>query len=251
MTYEGRMMVAAHRGDSANYPENTMAAFRAAIAAGADMIETDVQLTKDGVPVLLHDRTVDRTTDGTGAVAEMTFEELRRLNAGTQAQPQCIPTLEELLTLLAGCGLTLNLEIKEYAEPGNEGRSRACVDLCVQLLQRCRMEERTVFNSFDAAVLEDIADRYPGSFRLHGFYPYERMFRVGRDPGEYLYCACLWGQRRAGDYAYLRDCGIEPWIGASVTEQEELAEAFELGARLVTTNDPGDCLEKLERIGAR
>ena len=56
-------MVAGHRGDSANYPENTMAAFRAAIEAGADMIETDVRLTRDGVPVLIHDKLVDRTTD--------------------------------------------------------------------------------------------------------------------------------------------------------------------------------------------
>ena len=96
LTQKGRMTVAAHRGDSANYPENTMAAFRAAIAVGADMIETDVRLTRDGVPVLIHDRTVDRTTDGTGYVKDIDFAELRMLNAGTKEMPQQIPTLEEL-----------------------------------------------------------------------------------------------------------------------------------------------------------
>ena len=99
LTYAGKMMVAGHRGDQSGYPENTMEAFRAAIAAGVDMIETDVRLTKDGALVLIHDKTVDRTTDGTGAVAEMTLAQLRTLNAGTVDRPQPIPLLEELLAL--------------------------------------------------------------------------------------------------------------------------------------------------------
>ena len=251
LTYAGRMMVAAHRGAKSTHPENTMAAFRAAIAAGVDMIETDVRMTKDGVLVLIHDKTVDRTTDGTGTVKDMNFTELRQLNAGTEDCPQQIPTLEELLELLAQTPLTLNLEVKEYWEEGNEDRSAACVDQCVALLECCGMTERMLFNSFDAAVLEDIAARYPGRFRLHGFYPYSAMYRVGRDPGEYLYCACLTGERKSEYYEYLLSKGIEPWVGASVTEEADLAECFRLGARLVTTNEPTVCLQKLEKIGAR
>ena len=250
LTVKGKMTVAAHRGDSANYPENTMAAFRAAIAAGVDMIETDVRLTCDGVPVLIHDRTVDRTTDGTGYVRDMTFSQLRTLNAGTVAMPQPIPTLEELLELLAPTDVTLNLEVKEYAEEGNEARSRECVDKCEALIRRYGMEEKMLFNSFDAPVLEYIAHTYP-RYRLHGFYPYSVMYRVGRDPGEYLYCACLDDSRSEEQYAALHALGIEPWVGASVRQEEHLALCFRLGARLVTTNDPGDCIEKLERIGAR
>ena len=250
LTYEGKMMVAGHRGDSANYPENTMVAFRAAIAAGVDMIETDVRLTKDGVPVLIHDRTVDRTTDSTGYVKDMTFAELRALNAGTEDAPQQIPTLEELLELLAPTGITLNLEVKEYHEEGNEARSRECVDQCVALIERYGMGEKMLFNSFDAPVLEYIAQSYPG-YRLHGFYPYSEMYRVDRDPGEYLYCACLSENRNGQHYAFLQEKGIEPWVGASVRDEEHLALCFRLGARLVTTNDPADCIEKLERIGAR
>ena len=251
LTYPGKMMVAAHRGNSAHDPENTMTAFRRAIDAGVDMIETDVHMTKDGVLVLIHDKTVDRTTDGTGYVKDMTFAQLQSLNAGTQAEPQQIPTLSELLELLQGTGVTLNLEVKEYHEPGNEARSRECVDKCVALIERYGMEEMMLFNSFDAPVLEYIDRAYPGCFRLHGFYPYSVMHRVNRTPEEYLYCACLSESRNEAHYAYLLEKGIEPWVGVSVTSEEHLAECFRLGARLVTTNDPVDCMEKLRRTGAR
>ena len=250
LTHKGKMMVAAHRGDSDHYPENTMTAFRAAIDVGSDMIETDVRMTKDGVLVLIHDRTVDRTTDGTGYVKDMTFAQLRALNAGTAEQPQIIPTLEELLELLQGSGVMLNLEVKEYQEEGNEARSRECVDKCVALIERYGLEEMMLFNSFDAPVLEYIAKTYP-QYRLHGFYPYYVMYRVGRDPGEYLYCACLDDSRSEEQYAALHALGIEPWVGASVRSEEHLELCFRLGARLVTSNDPGDALEKLRRVGAR
>lgn len=250
LTKKGKMMVAGHRGDSANYPENTMAAFRAAIAAGADMIETDVRLTRDGVPVLIHDRTLDRTTDCTGYIKDFNFAEIRKVNAGTAELPQQIPTLEELLELLQGTDVTLNLEVKEYHEEGNEARSRECVDKCEELIRRYGMEEKMLFNSFDAPVLEYIAKTYP-QYRLHGFYPYSVMYRVDRDPGEYLFCACLNDSRSEEQYAAMQALGIEPWVGASVREEEHLALCFRLGARLVTSNDPADAIEKLRRIGAR
>ena len=71
----------AHRGYSGKYPENTMLAFRKAVEAGADGIELDVQLTKDGVPVIIHDELVDRTTDGKGLVKDMSLTQLRQLDA--------------------------------------------------------------------------------------------------------------------------------------------------------------------------
>jgi len=74
----------AHRGASGTFPENTLSAFRAAIDAGADMCELDVQLTRDGAVVVIHDETVNRTTDGTGEVAALTLEEIQRLDAGAK-----------------------------------------------------------------------------------------------------------------------------------------------------------------------
>ena len=77
-----RVLFGGHRGDRAGYPENTMPAFRSAYALGCEVIETDVRMTADGHLVLIHDRSVERTTDGVGLVDEMTLEELRRLDAG-------------------------------------------------------------------------------------------------------------------------------------------------------------------------
>ena len=246
------MQVAAHRGDSYNYYENTMDAFRAGLESGADMIETDVRMSKDGVLVLMHDATVDRTTDGTGAVADLTFEELRRLNAGSRSCPAVIPTFEELLQLLDGRDIVLNIELKEYATQDNLQRSRSCIEQCIRLLEQYGRTEQMLFNSFDAQNLEYIDDHYPGRFRLHGFYPYEsEMYRVGRNPDAYLTYATIFDDRNEENYAYLLSRGIDPWIGASVTRENHLQECFELGATLVTTNYPADCLEKLKRIGAR
>ena len=251
LTCKGIVTVAAHRGDSYNCSENTLQAFRSAIAAEADMIETDVHLTADGVPVLIHDDTVDRTTDGTGRVSDYTFEALRKLNAGEGDAFSPIPTMEELLALLAPSRVTLNIEVKEYAKEGNEERMRSCVDQCVELVRRFGMTERVLFNSFDAAVLEYVDERYHGEFPLHGFYPYSHMSNVRRDPGEYLTFATIFDDRKKAYYEYLLERGIEPWMSAAVTREAHLKRCADMGATLVTTNFPADCLRKLERLGLR
>lgn len=103
----------AHRGVMALQPENTMSAFRLALDTGADGIETDVHLTKDGELVLIHDETLERTTDGNGMVSSYTLDELRRFNAGVRySQQEVIPTLQELLELVRGESIRLNLEVK-------------------------------------------------------------------------------------------------------------------------------------------
>jgi glycerophosphoryl diester phosphodiesterase len=119
---EGHVLNIAHRGASARFPENTLVAFRAAIEAGAEMCELDVQLTRDGALAVIHDDTVDRTTDGIGAVAGLTLEQLRRLDAGVRFGPEFkgerIPTLEEVFDLVDG-HCSLNIELKAAGvEPG-------------------------------------------------------------------------------------------------------------------------------------
>lgn len=110
------MLNIAHRGASGTFPENTLSAFRAAIDAGADMCELDVQLSRDGAIVVIHDDTVERTTDGRGEVAELTLEELKRLDAGAKFKGAPfkgarIPTLDEVFAVTSGkCGL--NVELK-------------------------------------------------------------------------------------------------------------------------------------------
>jgi len=108
----------AHRGFSAQAPENTLAAFSLAEAAGADGIELDVHLSREKVPMVIHDETVDRTTDGRGVVADLTVRQLQSLDAGSwfsgQFAAEAIPTLEEVFQW-AGDRLRLNLEIKSAA----------------------------------------------------------------------------------------------------------------------------------------
>ena len=100
----------AHRGGIVpGYAENTLAAYRRAISFGADVIEIDLRGTRDGEVVILHDETLDRTTDGTGKVTDYTLEELKRLNAGGG---ESIPTYAEVLELVADTGVKLLLDIK-------------------------------------------------------------------------------------------------------------------------------------------
>jgi glycerophosphoryl diester phosphodiesterase len=102
------MAIYAHRGASIEFPENTLAAFRRAVELGAPGVELDVHLSKDGVPVVIHDETVDRTTNGKGNVADLTVAELHALDAG---RGEYVPTLAEVFDVLAG-HLTIDIEVK-------------------------------------------------------------------------------------------------------------------------------------------
>ncbi|HJW83076.1 MAG TPA: glycerophosphodiester phosphodiesterase family protein [Anaerolineae bacterium] len=137
--------IMAHRGNSAVAPENTLAAFRQAIADGADMIETDLHVTRDGVFVCIHDATLDRTTDGRGAVAELTLNEIKRFSASYGRQSfsaERVPTLEELIALLPlGIVLALELKTDRFLDAGIARR-------LADQLRAAGVIERTVVLSF-------------------------------------------------------------------------------------------------------
>jgi len=120
---DAKTRACAHRGDLAVAPENTLPAIRSAVEKGAAMIEFDVRRTADGVLVVLHDRSVDRTTDGTGNVDEMTFDEVRALDAGTWFDPAFagtqIPTLEEVLEIIPRT-ILCNVHLKGDADLGRD-----------------------------------------------------------------------------------------------------------------------------------
>lgn len=101
-----KIAVIAHRGEHLHHPENTMPAYRAAIDGGADFIEVDVRTSKDGKLVVMHDRTADRTTNGSGAIKEMTFEQVRALDAGAKFSKEFertrVPEFAEVLALAQG-----------------------------------------------------------------------------------------------------------------------------------------------------
>ena len=146
------MKVFGHRGYSGMYPENTMLSFQKAADTGCYGIELDVQLTKDGQLVVIHDETIDRTTDGTGAVVDYTFEELRRFDAsaikgGTHGfQP--IPSFEEYCEWVKDRDLVTNIEIKSgvyYYEDIEEKT--------VEMVRRFGLTDRVLFSSFNHASL--------------------------------------------------------------------------------------------------
>src|SRR6266704_6290544 len=141
----------AHRGASARAPENTLAAFAEAVRLGANAIELDVHLTADGVPVVIHDGTVDRTTNGRGEVAAMTLKDLRRLDAGawfsSRFRGERIPTLEESLEFARG-RCAMNVEIKEppARKRTAHGAAAAAPDAVARAVALAVM--RTRFNDF-------------------------------------------------------------------------------------------------------
>jgi glycerophosphoryl diester phosphodiesterase len=146
---QGRVLGAAHRGASRYAPENTLAAFRLALEHGTPAVECDVQRTRDGHLVVLHDETVDRTTDGRGAVADYVLTDLRRLDAGRWFGPEFagerIPQLEDVLDTVRGRAL-VQLEIKNTPRP-YEGIERQILDA----LRRRQMEDDVLMMSFDHA----------------------------------------------------------------------------------------------------
>ncbi len=148
-----------HRGYHAKYPENTLAAFEAAIQAGVDMIELDVMLSNDRKMVVIHDATLDRTTSGKGSVTDLTLVELKQLDAGSwfdaQFANQQIPELGEVLDLVNGRAY-VNIEIKSNAyEPRHppDAIEKQVVDL---LRQKNRLAT-CMISSFDVNILEQIA----------------------------------------------------------------------------------------------
>lgn len=146
-----RTQVFAHRGAKAVAPENTLPAFEQAIALGADGIELDVQCSKDGLLVVMHNFTVNETTDGTGRIADLTAAELAKLDAGSHFSAQFagvgVPTLEDVFALVVG-KLKINIEIKSQDPMG--GRE---VEPLVELINAGNLYDQVIVSSFNPVTL--------------------------------------------------------------------------------------------------
>lgn len=141
----------AHRGASGEAPENTIASFKRAIAQGADVIETDAQLSKDKEIVLLHDETVERTTDGRGRVCELTLKELKSLDAGSwfgkKFSGERIPTLSEAIAIVRGKA-KLDIELK--------GKDPLLPKEVVNLLKKETFIKKAIVSSFNHFFLKEV-----------------------------------------------------------------------------------------------
>lgn len=148
----------AHRGFSGKYPENTMLAFEKAYEEGVDGIELDVQLTKDGEMVIIHDSKVNRTTNGRGYVKDKTLAEIRQLNAAQKFNGlnEKIPILNEYLSWAADKELTTNIELKtdDFEYYGIEEKT-------VALVKECGLQDRIIFSSFNHYTIQKVKELAP------------------------------------------------------------------------------------------
>jgi glycerophosphoryl diester phosphodiesterase len=139
-------VIFAHRGASAHAPENTLAAFELALAQNADAIELDAKLSADGRAVVIHDPTVDRTTDGHGRVNDLSFTELRSLDAGSffseKYRGEKIPSLDEVFEVV-GRRTFINVELTNYYSPRDQLVETVCM-----LVKKFKMQKRVLFSSF-------------------------------------------------------------------------------------------------------
>jgi glycerophosphoryl diester phosphodiesterase len=144
-------VIFAHRGSSVHAPENTLAAFELAIRQGADAIELDAKLSLDQQVVVIHDQTVDRTTNGTGDVRKHTLAQLRKLDAGSHFdiafRNEPIPTLDEVFQSV-GFGIYINVELTNYASPRD-----VLPEKTAELVKRYDLEKRVLFSSFNPIAL--------------------------------------------------------------------------------------------------
>ena len=215
------MLVIAHRGASGSRPENTLVAFRRAEALGAQMIELDVQLTRDREVVVMHDWTLRRTTRSRGRVVSRTLADLRRLDAGAWFDPayagEAVPTLAEVLDAVR---IPVNIELKARRNDGLEARA-------LEAVRAAGAERRVVFSSFD-----------PRSLR-----------RIRRLDAE-VAIAVLWSRRRLAMplrlAAGVRATALHIRKDAATPAEVQKAVACGLEVRAWTVNDPGD----FARLGA-
>lgn len=228
--------ILAHRGYSAKYPENTMLAFMEAEKAGADGIELDVQLTRDGEIVIIHDEKVDRTTDGTGFVKDYTYQDLRKLNAGhhkiLNLKKQTIPTLKEVFEWLKTNELICNIEFKNGKFP-----YKGMEEKVISLIRHYGLSNRMIFSSFNHYSI---------------VYCYRLAPEIETAPLylEELYMPWVYAQS-------IRSKGIHPKLEAApnilvkasleagisvrpftVNKEEDMRRFFEVGCTSIITDDP-------------
>lgn len=156
-----------HRGAAGLAPENTLAAFRTAMALGVDALEMDLHVTRDGEVVVIHDETLDRTTDGRGSIADLGLEEIKRWDAGGKFAPafrgERVPTLREVIELVRASGdgrIRLDLELKYH--PDRPGVPEDFEERVLAIVRRAGVRDRVNIISFHHPALAKVKGLEPG-----------------------------------------------------------------------------------------
>lgn len=257
------IILAAHRGERTVVPENTLAAFRYALSQDIDAVETDFHLSKDGRLVVIHDHTLERTTNGQGRVCDYTLEELRKLSAGGwfdgQFEGEKIPTAEEFFSLVADKDVLLNLEFKVYPHDEGEERAVGAVEKIIAMAKEFGIkDERIMLNSWSIKLLAYVRKKYGKQYVLHGYYPLQHFKdSCEGNPFSYMDFACLFPVRKQigrvcpkEDYDALHSHGVLScnFMPAVYTDYQK---AIEYGTRMFTVDDikTSECI--LRSLGVR
>jgi len=238
----------AHRGASAAAPPNTLAAFEKAVELGADGIEFDVHLSADGVPVVIHDSTVDATTDGSGRVADLTLAQLKQLDAGAPFDPafagERIPTLKEVLETMGG-RLLLNIELKTTSLRDN-GLERAVIARVGQHGLETHVLLSS-FNPFSLRRVKGIAPHIPvGLLYLPGLPLILHRILSLLAPHEACHPEHTAVDARYMAWARRRDRQVNTW---TVNDPDEMRRLIRLGVDGIITDVPDVLSNILESQG--
>ena len=239
------VVVIAHRGFSGAAPENTLVAFSKAIETGCDMIEMDVQLSRDGEVVVIHDDTLDRTTNGKGKVSYHTLQDLKRFDAGVWFSPQFtgerIPALKEVLKLTRG-KIPLAIELKK----GDLGQYTIfdLADRALAEVEKTGCLGQVVFSSFDRTALERILER---NSRIPVAYIYNKPWNsplelAGKYPIPILSCRQTVFTKDNLMKAHQAGFKVNVW---TVDTEPEMELLLDLGVDGIITNHPDRAIKVL------
>lgn len=220
-----------HRGALALEPENTLRSFGRAVAEGADAIELDLRLTKDGHLVIMHDADVDRTTNGSGTIAEMTLSEVKRLDAGLG---ETIPTFDEVLDLI---------ELPMQAELKSTDATRAALDT----IRRRNLFDRITVVSFSAEILRETIEYVPEA-RTGLISSRAPQDTVDQAVGMGIPLLCLGLADLDAEFVEMcHQHGLEV-LGWTANDADQLLRALRIGTDAVTSDFPGLLRESNETI---
>ncbi|MGZ0711230.1 glycerophosphodiester phosphodiesterase (plasmid) [Coraliomargarita sp. W4R53] len=228
--------IASHRGGGATAPENTLPAIAAALAGGYGYVEVDVALTSDGYPVLMHDATVDRTTDGEGAVAGLTLEDVLQLDAGSSFSSEyagtSVPTFDQFLDVLAAHAGRAIVELKgEWSDEG--------IVAAVDAVVASDLESQVVFASFDARTLAavSVATDVVSRLLIMKQMPDDIVLATAEAdvPGIIVSAAAVRAQPEMVDRLHEAGCRVVVYTLNSDSQWEEMTA---LGVDGIVTDDP-------------
>jgi glycerophosphoryl diester phosphodiesterase len=237
--------IAAHRGGSALWPENSLLAFQSAIALGSDLLELDVHQGRDGVVAVIHDATVERTTDGAGAVASMTAADLRRLRLrglDGASTPERVPTLDEVLAAAAPSSVGLLIEVKE---PAPAARYDGLEERVLAAVAAAGLQARATIMAFDPRVIARVRELAP-RMRTTFLVGRAAVERAGVRPEVSVDWACATGATDVGlEFTLLDEQVVAAARAASlvlgvwtVNDEAAMRRMLALGVDVLTTDRP-------------